>query len=70
MNTFKGLLGMQKIKPAAMPSIPSNDADSIAKANKAVEDQRKILSGGRDANILFGSTGGVENIAKKKLFGE
>ncbi len=70
METFKGLLGLQKIKPATMPTLPANDAESITKANKAVEDQRKILSGGREANILFGSTGGVENITKKKLYGE
>jgi hypothetical protein len=70
METFKGLLGLKTIKPLPLPTAPGSDAESIAKANKAVESERKVLSGGRDANILFGSTGGVENITKKKLYGE
>lgn len=57
-------------KPLAAPVVPMQDQGSIDAANKAVESQRKILSGGRESNILFGSTGGVENIYSKQLFGQ
>jgi hypothetical protein len=50
--------------------VPAQDANKIEEANKVLAEERRILSGGRDANILFGSVGGREaGIYRNKLFG-
>lgn len=59
-----------KLQTVEDPAIAEEKARKLAEEKAAAERARNI-TGGREGNILFGSSNtGVENIYKKTLFGQ